>query len=111
MQSHTSVNILVAQPKRGNHSKIAKDSELPTELLDSQADIQNYPASTALAQQSDDDSDHSEAQMRFVLSAERYLVGNEIRGLVHLDGERYGAVSWNENKVHSIDRQRPDAVI
>ena len=49
--------------------------------------------------------------MRFVLSAERYLVGNDIRGLVHLEGERYGVVSWNENKVHSIDRQRPDAVI
>ena len=49
--------------------------------------------------------------MRFVLSAERYIVGSDIRGLLHLEAERYGVVAWNENKVYSIDRAKPDAVI
>ena len=34
-------------------------------------------------------------EFKFVLSNERYLIGNDIRGLVHLESERYGVVSWN----------------
>ena len=49
--------------------------------------------------------------MRFVLSAERYIVGSDIRGLVHLEAERYGVVAWNDTRVYSIDRAKPDAVI
>lgn len=46
-----------------------------------------------------------------MLSGERYLSGSDIRGLVHLEGERYGAIAWNDTKVYSIDRDKPDAVI
>lgn len=49
--------------------------------------------------------------MRFVLSAERYLIGHDIRGMAHLEGDRYGIVAWNDDKVYSIDREKPDAVI
>lgn len=49
--------------------------------------------------------------MRFILSGESYLVGCDVRGLVHLEGDRYGAVAWNDNKVYSIDRNKPEAVI
>jgi hypothetical protein len=57
------------------------------------------------------DGDANQEEMRFVLSAERYLVGQDIRGLVHLEGERYGVVAWNNPKVYSIDRDKPQAVI
>jgi hypothetical protein len=49
--------------------------------------------------------------MRFVLGAERYLIGHDIRGVVHLEGERFGVVAWNDSKVYSVDREKPDAVI
>ena len=46
-----------------------------------------------------------------MLCAERYLVGHDIRGVVELDKNRFGVVTWNENKVYQIDRMRPEAVI
>ena len=55
--------------------------------------------------------EEQDGEMKFVLSNERYLTGNDIRGLVHLEGQRYGVVSWNNQHVHSIDRDKPDAVI
>ena len=54
---------------------------------------------------------NDDEQMRFVLGAERYLIGHDIRGIVHLEGERFGVVAWNDNKVYSVDREKPDAVI
>lgn len=45
------------------------------------------------------------------MGAERYLIGLDIRGIVHLEGERFGVVAWNDNKVYSIDREKPEAVI
>ena len=38
---------------------------------------------------------NDDGEFKFVLSNERYLIGNDIRGLVHLEGQRYGVVSWN----------------
>ena len=52
-----------------------------------------------------------ELEMRFVLSAERYLIGLDIRGIVHLESERFGVVTWNDSKVYSVDREKPDAII
>lgn len=49
--------------------------------------------------------------MKFVLCAERYLIGHDIRGIVHLEAERYGVVAWSDSKVYSVDREKPDAVI
>jgi len=49
--------------------------------------------------------------MKFVLCAERYLIGHDIRGIVHLEDERFGIVSWNDTKIYSIDRTKPEAVI
>jgi hypothetical protein len=49
--------------------------------------------------------------MRFVLSAERYLIGLDIRGIVHLESEKFGVVAWNDNKVYSVDREKPEAII
>jgi len=46
-----------------------------------------------------------------VLSAERYLIGHDIRGIVYLEPDRYGVVAWNDSKVYSIDREKPNAVI
>ena len=57
------------------------------------------------------DEDADAEEMRFVLSAERYLAGSDIRGLVHLENDRYGVVAWNDPKVYSVDREKPDAVI
>lgn len=50
-------------------------------------------------------------EMKFVLCAERYLIGHDIRGIVHLEAERYGVVAWSDSKVYSVDREKPDAVI
>jgi hypothetical protein len=52
-----------------------------------------------------------EQEMRFVLSAERYLIGLDIRGIVHLESEKFGVVAWNDNKVYSVDRDKPEAII
>lgn len=57
------------------------------------------------------EEDADAEEMRFVLSAERYLAGSDIRGLVHLENDRYGVVAWNDPKVYSVDREKPDAVI
>lgn len=53
----------------------------------------------------------NDEQIKFVLGAERYLIGHDIRGVVHLEGERFGVVAWNDSKVYSVDREKPDAVI
>lgn len=49
--------------------------------------------------------------MKFVLCAERYLIGLDVRGIVHLEPNRFGIVTWNDTKVYSIDRDKPEAVI
>ena len=50
-------------------------------------------------------------ELKFVLCSERYLIGHDIRGLVQLDEHRWGVVAWNESKVYTIDRSKPDAVL
>jgi hypothetical protein len=59
-----------------------------------------------------DNADLDDADdMKFVLCAERYLIGHDIRGLVQLDDCRWGVVAWNHSKVFTIDRSKPDAVL
>lgn len=55
--------------------------------------------------------DLKDSEMRFVLSAERYLVGKDIRGLVNIEASKYGCVCWNDSRVYALDRDKPDAVI
>ena len=50
-------------------------------------------------------------EMKFVLCAERYLIGREIRGIVHLESNKFGIVVWNDKIVYSVDRDKPEAVI
>ena len=49
--------------------------------------------------------------MKFVLCAERYLIGLDIRGIVHLESNKFGIVTWNDTKVYAVDRDKPEAVI
>lgn len=91
------------------------DSELPTELQESKGasnhpDVQERQVDSERSKTKDDAS-RADEEMRFVLSAERYLIGRDIRGLVHLENQRYGVVAWNDTKVYSLDRTKPDAVI
>lgn len=59
-------------------NSIKQDSEVPTEVF----------------------QEASDQEIKFVLCAERYLVGHDIRGVVELDKNRFGVVTWNENKVY-----------
>ena len=77
----------------------AKDSEQPSELdeMEGKMEVQ--------------DVNNGDSEMRFVLSAERYLVGKDIRGLVNIESNKYGCVCWNDSRVYALDRDKPDAVI
>lgn len=75
-------------------------------------DVQERESNSAGSKQNmEETADVDEEEMRFVLSAERYLIGHDIRGMVHLEAERYGIVAWNDEKVYSVDREKPDATI
>jgi len=95
-------------PSRG------RDSEDPTEDIDADGegkmDVQDRDSNSRGSKQNQDEPSE-DAEMRFVLGAERYLIGHDIRGIIHLEGERFGVVAWNDNKVYSVDREKPDAVI
>jgi len=81
-----------------------RDSEDPTEQEgDENMDVQD--------RESNSRGSKDEDEMKFVLCAERYLIGHDIRGIVHLEAERYGVVAWSDSKVYSVDREKPDAVI
>jgi len=84
----------------------SKDSEQPTEMEEAEDTMEVQDRTNSRESQNNDDQ-----EMRFVLSAERYLIGHDIRGLVHLENQRYGVVAWNDNRVYSVDREKPDAVI
>jgi hypothetical protein len=84
--------------------KSVKDSEDPTDNQnDEDMDVQDRESHSRGSKDGD--------EMKFVLCAERYLIGHDIRGIVHLEAERYGVVAWSDTKVYSIDREKPDAVI
>ena len=64
--------------------------------------------------------DHSQAQtatedldddMKIVMCAERYLIGRDIRGVVHLEHSKFGIVAWNDTMIYTIDRDKPEAVV
>jgi len=75
-------------------------------MLPEDGDIQQDTTSTkGAANEIDDD------EMKFVLCAERYLIGRDIRGIVHLESNKFGVVVWNDSIVYSIDRDKPEAVI
>ena len=97
--------------KSKKQSRSRADSEDPTEHemsmhVEDQMDMQQDPA----ADRGDPDGAEDE-EMKFVLCAERYLIGLDIRGIVHLEPDRFGVVAWNDAKVYSIDRDKPDAVV
>ena len=50
-------------------------------------------------------------QFKFVLSAEKYLSGCDIRGIVYLEQNKYGVIVWNDSKIYQIDRDKPEVVI
>ena len=87
-----------------------RDSEDPTEVEEDRMDVQDRDSNSRGSRHNQDDGSE-DAEMRFVLIAERYLMGHDIRGIVHLEAERFGVVAWNDNKVYSVDREKPDAVI
>lgn len=98
------------------NGKSHRDSEDPTEVdlegterMDVQERESNSAGSSKIPEAAAEEDDEDE--MRFVLSAERYLIGQDIRGMVHLEAERYGVVAWNDSRVYSIDREKPEAVI
>jgi hypothetical protein len=39
-------------------------------------------------------------QFKFVLSAEKYLSGCDIRGIVYLEQNKYGVIVWNDSKIY-----------
>lgn len=92
------------------------DSEDPTEVdLEGteRMDVQERESKSAGSSKIPEEAaaEDDEDEMRFVFSAERYLIGQDIRGMVHLEADRYGVVAWNDSRVYSIDREKPDAVI
>ena len=72
-----------------------QDSELPDIFVD-EATTQN---------------DLLEDDLKFVLCAERYLTGHDIRGLVQLEHNRWGVVAWKDSRVYQLDRTNPEAVL
>ena len=90
------------------------DSEEPTELAEvdgaGRMEVQGVDSGSRGSGQNQDENVEDE-EMRFVLCAERYLIGLDIRGIVHLESEKFGVVAWNESKVYSVDREKPEAVI
>ena len=91
-----------------------KDSEDPTDHGnvdgEGEMDVQGRESHSGGSKQNQDEPAEEE-EMRFVLSAERYLIGHDIRGIVHLEGEKFGVVAWNDTKVYALDREKPEAVI
>lgn len=57
------------------------------------------------------DSSVLEDELKFVLVAERYLTGHDIRGLVQLEHNKWGVVCWKDSRVYQIDRTNPEAVL
>ena len=94
-------------------TSVMRDSEDPTEVDGSKMDVQDRESKSRDSQTGAEAAidEEDDEQMRFVLSAERYLIGRDIRGICHLETERYGIVAWNDNRVYSVDREKPDAVI
>lgn len=95
-------------------SGVGGDSEDPTEEVDhdgqERMDVQDRDSNSRGSRRNQDE-DSEDAEMRFVLISERYLIGHDIRGIVHLEAARFGVVAWNDTKVYSVDRDKPDAVI
>jgi hypothetical protein len=102
--------------KKGNgRGAKVRDSEDPTEEADRQneslMDVQERESSSRESRNEQENEADEDEEMRFVLTAERYLIGHDIRGIVHLEGDRFGVVAWNDGKIYTVDRERPDAVI
>jgi hypothetical protein len=50
-------------------------------------------------------------EFKIVVSNERYLLGNEVRGIVKLSQDKFGVVCWSDPKVYVVDRNNPEATI